>query len=113
MLFRFFIVGLLFLIIIRQRKIMSDLDTLNEAVAEVTADETIIATDLGTIIKDFQDAEAALAAEQPINLAGPIAALQALHVKLQADAAAVVAAEPATTATPAASVEPSEAPAAN
>lgn len=95
---------------------MADIDTLNSEVAEVAADEASIANDLGKIIADFQAAETALAAEQSINLAGPIAALQALHAKLQADDASIVAADPTTTGTtggdaPAPSSEPTEAPA--
>lgn len=85
------VILLLCVLLVRQEKIMSDLDTLNTEVGEVVADEATIATDLATIIGDLK----ALEGQANPDLSGAIAALATLHTKLQADDAAVVAAEPA------------------
>lgn len=73
--------GLLVAILFRQEKIMSDLDTLNSEVAEVTADEASVKADIAKVI-----------APEP-DLSGAIAALQTLHGSLQSDDAALEGAE--------------------
>jgi peptidoglycan hydrolase CwlO-like protein len=103
-------VHLLRLISRNQEKIMADIDTLNSAVAQVAADETQIETDLAaigttitTVIADLK----ALEGQQSPDLSAAIASLTALHTKLQADDAQIVAdagsltsAEPAAPSTP-------------
>lgn len=77
--------GMILFILIRQEKMMSDLDTLNSEVAEVVADEASVKADIAKVLQ-------LLTLPQP-DLSGAIAALQALHGSLQADDASLVGAE--------------------
>lgn len=96
----------LFFLHIKVDKLMADIDTLNEAIAKLQADQalflTAVAALTATLVEEIQGLEIQLGGvTNPPNLTGAITAVQALDAAITA-AQAALPADPGAPAAPAA-----------